>query len=188
MLAQIGVSFQVLTVEVDESIDAGESPAAYVSRLAVAKASVGRAACEARGAPQRPILAADTAVIIGGEILGKPKDAQDCVRMLGRLSGQSHEVLTAAALVNEGVTSSCLSRSRVRFREITEAEALQYWSTGEPADKAGGYAIQGRGAVFVADLRGSYSGVMGLPLFETAELLRSAAIPRWLPAPTGAAK
>jgi septum formation protein len=182
------VSFQVLTVEVDESIGAGESAAAYVSRLALEKARAGLAACEARGALQRPILAADTAVVIGGEILGKPKDAVDCARMLGRLSGRTHEVLTAAALVTEGSISSCLSSSRVRLREITAAEALEYWNTGEPADKAGSYAIQGRGAVFVADLCGSYSGVMGLPLFETAELLRSAAVPRWLPAAGGVAR
>ena len=176
-------------MEVDESISAGESPAAYVSRLAVAKARAGLAFAAARGAPQRPVLAADTAVVIGAEILGKPKDALDCARMLGRLSGRSHEVLTAAALVTtERGTSSCLSSSRVRFREISTAEALEYWNTGEPADKAGGYAIQGRGAVFVADLRGSHSGVMGLPLFETAEMLRSAAVPRWLPEASGGAR
>jgi septum formation protein len=183
------VAFQVLGVEVDESIDAGELPAAYVSRLAVAKARAGLAACETRGATPRPILAADTAVVIDGEILGKPKDAADGVRMLGRLSGRTHEVLTAVALVMSGHgTCACLSRSSVRFREIAAAEALEYWNTGEPADKAGGYAIQGRGAVFVADLRGSYSGVMGLPLFETAELLRSASVPHWLPAAQGAAR
>ena len=176
----------MLAVEVDESIDAGESPAAYVSRLALEKARAGLAACEAAGALQRPVLAADTAVVIGGEILGKPKDALDCVRMLGRLSGRSHEVLTAAALLTERGVSSCLSSSSVRFREITPVEALEYWNTGEPTDKAGSYAIQGRGAVFVADLSGSYSGVMGLPLFETAELLRAAAVPRWLPAANGA--
>ena len=176
----------MLSVEVDESTGSGESAEAYVSRLALQKARAGVAACEARGSPQRPVLAADTAVVIGGEILGKPKDALDCARMLGRLSGRTHEVLTAAALVTEGGTSSCLSSSSVRFREITTAEALEYWNTGEPADKAGSYAIQGRGAVFVADLRGSYSGVVGLPLFETAELLRAAAVPRWLPAATGA--
>ena len=180
--------FHVLTVGVDESIGAGESPAAYVSRLALAKARAGLAFAKACGALQRPVLAADTAVVIGGEILGKPKDALDCARMLGRLSGRTHEVLTAAALVTERGTSSCLSSSRVRFREITTAEALEYWNTGEPADKAGSYAIQGRGAVFVADLRGSHSGVMGLPLFETAELLRSAAVPCWLPAANGAAR
>jgi septum formation protein len=182
------VPFQVLSVAVDESTGAGESAESYVSRLALQKARAGLAACEARGAPPRPILAADTAVVIGGEILGKPKDALDCARMLGRLSGRSHEVLTAAALMTERGVSSCLSLSSVRFREITAAEALEYWKTGEPADKAGSYAIQGRGAVFVADLRGSYSGVMGLPLFETAELLRSAAVPRWLPAADGAAR
>jgi septum formation protein len=182
------VPFHVLSVEVDESTGAGESAAAYVSRLAVQKARAGLAVCEARGAPVRPILAADTAVVIGGEILGKPKNAADCTRMLGRLSGRSHEVLTAAALITERGVSSCFSSSSVRFREIATVEALEYWKTGEPVDKAGGYAIQGRGAVFVADLRGSYSGVRGLPLFETAELLRSAAVPRWLPAAGDAAQ
>jgi septum formation protein len=176
----------VLTLHVDESIAAGEPPAAYVARLAVAKAKAGLAACQAAGAPARPILAADTAVVIGGEVLGKPKDAPDCVRMLGRLSGQSHEVLTAAALLTKDGVSSCLSRSYVRLREISEPEALEYWNTAEPADKAGGYAIQGRGAVFVADLRGSYSGVMGLPLFEIADLLRAARVPCWLPVGDGA--
>jgi septum formation protein len=182
------VPFQVLSVEVDESIVAGESPAAYVSRLALAKARAGLAFAEAHGARPRPVLAADTAVVIGGEIFGKPKDALDCARMLGRLSGRSHEVLTAASLVTERGTSSCVSSSRVRLREISPAEALEYWNTGEPADKAGSYAIQGLGAVFVADLCGSHSGVMGLPLFETAELLRSAAVPRWLRAANGAAR
>ena len=185
LLSQIGVSFQVLIVEVDESIGAGEAPAAYVSRLAGAKAEAGRAASRASGAPSRPVLAADTAVVIHGEILGKPKDAVDALRMLALLSGRTHEVLTAVALATAAGSASRVSSSSVRFREITPAEAREYWDTGEPKDKAGGYAIQGRGAVFVADLHGSYSSVMGLPLFETAELLRAAGIPHPRPAAMG---
>jgi septum formation protein len=131
--------------------------------------------------PERPVLAADTAVVIDGEILGKPHGAADGVRMLQLLSGRTHEVVTSVALAAErGATRSCLSRSEVTFREITDSEAREYWNTGEPADKAGGYAIQGLGAVFVARLRGSFSGVMGLPLFETAALLQSAGVPRWI--------
>jgi septum formation protein len=180
LLSQIGVPFQVLTVEVNESIDAEEPPADYVTRLAEAKAGAGLAACAAARAPPRPVLAADTAVVIDGEILGKPTDAEDAARMLGLLSGRTHQVLTAVALGTAAGISSCVSASAVRFREIKAAEAREYWNTGEPKDKAGGYAIQGRGAVFVADLHGSYSGVMGLPLFETAEFLRSAGVSRWL--------
>jgi len=179
LLSQIGVPFQVLAVEIDESVGAGETPAAYVSRLAGAKAGAGRIVSAAFEAPHPPVLAADTAVVIDGKILGKPEDAEDALRMLALLSGRTHEVLTAVALATPAALSSCLSSSSVRFREITRAEARDYWETGEPKDKAGGYAIQGCGAVFVADLRGSYSGVMGLPLFETAELLRSAGVPRW---------
>jgi septum formation protein len=185
LLSQIGVPFQVLTIEVDESIGACEAPLAYVSRLAEAKAQAGRAVCLASAAPLRPVLAADTAVVIQGEILGKPKDAPDALRMLALLSGRTHEVLTAVAVMTDRGIAARVNSSAVRFREITPAEAREYWDTGEPKDKAGGYAIQGRGAVFVAELHGSYSGVMGLPLFETAELLRAARVPRWLAGATG---
>jgi len=180
LLSQIGVPFQVLTVEVNESIDAAEAPVDYVTRLAEAKAGAGLAACATARAPLRPVLAADTTVVIDGETLGKPADAEDAARMLGLLSGRTHQVLTAVALGTAEGIAACVSASAVRFREIKAAEAREYWNTGEPKDKAGGYAIQGRGAVFVAELHGSYSGVMGLPLFETAELLRSAGVPRWL--------
>jgi septum formation protein len=176
LLEQIGVPFQVLSVTVDESLGYGEKPGAYVSRLAVAKAGAG---LEAAGAAARPVLAADTAVVVGGEILGKPAGKDDAVRMLRLLSGRTHEVLTSIALAANGRTTSRVSRSEVTFREITGAEAGAYWDTGEPRDKAGGYAIQGLGAVFIAQLRGSFSGVMGLPLFETAALLEAAGVPRW---------
>ncbi|HTV94507.1 MAG TPA: Maf family protein [Steroidobacteraceae bacterium] len=177
LLAQIGVPFQTLSVNVDESIAPAEGPLGYVSRLAAAKARAGFA--QARAARRHPVLGADTAVVVDGAILGKPADGADAQRMLGLLSARTHEVLTAVALATaEGVIDR-VSRSAVRFREIPPMEAREYWSTGEGRDKAGAYAIQGYGAVFVAELRGSYSGVMGLPLFETAELLRSAGVPRW---------
>ena len=184
LLQQIGVPFQVLSVIVDESPESGEEPLAYVSRVAAAKAGAGRqvAACGGRavgGASDRPVLAADTAVVIGGEILGKPTGKDDGVRMLRLLSGRTHEVLTSIALAAGGRTRSCVSRSEVTFRVFSVAEAGAYWDTGEPHDKAGGYAVQGLGAVFVAQLRGSFSGVMGLPLFETAGLLQAAGVPRW---------
>ena len=180
LLSQIGVPFHILSVSIDESIAAGESPAAYVSRLAEAKAGAGRRHPQVVASPGRPVLAADTTVVIDGEILGKPIDAGDAERMLKRLSGRTHEVLTAVALATANGLRSCISRSEVTFRSIGMKEARDYWNTGEPRDKAGGYAIQGRGAVFVADLRGSYSGVMGLPLYETAEFLQAAGVPRWL--------
>jgi septum formation protein len=173
-------------VEVDESVAPGEGPAAYVSRIAAAKADAGwRLRQQSAQSPPHPVLAADTAVVIDGEILGKPADDADAARMLRLLSGRTHEVLTAVALAAADRRASYLSRSEVAFRHISAAEARDYWHTGEPRDKAGGYAIQGFGAVFVADLRGSYSGVMGLPLYETAEFLRSAGVPLWCGASTG---
>jgi septum formation protein len=181
LLEQIGVPFQILSVSIDESIAAAEAPPAYVSRLAEAKADAGRRQAQAVGSAARPVLAADTAVVIDGEILGKPTDCGDAERMLRQLSGRTHEVLTAVALATAGRLASCVSRSEVTFRAIGMLEAREYWNTGEPCDKAGAYAIQGRGAVFVTDLHGSYSGVMGLPLYETAEFLKEAGVPIWHP-------
>ena len=178
LLAQIGVHFQLLSVDVDESIAAGEAAARYVSRLAQAKAAAGLVRRVAGS--RRPVLGADTAVVAAGAILGKPADCADAERMLALLSARTHEVLTAVALATDDGVLSHLSRSEVTFREIAPAEAREYWNTGEGRDKAGGYAIQGYGAVFVSGLRGSYSGVMGLPLFETAQLLRAADVPCWL--------
>jgi septum formation protein len=174
LLQQIGVPFQVVAVSVDESPRALEPPDHYVTRLASAKA---QAAVDGN---RRAVLAADTAVVLDGKIFGKPADRGDALRMLGELSGRTHTVLTAVALIAPAGLDTRLSRSEVTFRAIGAVEAQNYWDTGEPCDKAGAYAIQGRAAVFVAELRGSYSGVMGLPLFETAELLGLAGVPRWL--------
>jgi septum formation protein len=168
----------VLSVNVDESIAACEAAERYVLRLARAKAAAGLARRNA--ARHAPVLGADTAVVAGGAILGKPADCKDAERMLGLLSARTHEVLTAVALATDDGVLSHLSRSEVTFREITSEEARDYWNTGEGRDKAGAYAIQGYGAVFVSALHGSYSGVMGLPLFETAELLHAAGVPCWL--------
>jgi len=174
LLAQIGVPFRIASSAVDESVLPGELPRNYVTRLARAKALAVRAADESL-----PVLAADTTVVIDGVLLGKPADAGEGLRMLQLLSGRTHEVLTAVALAGvTGVTES-LSASRVSFRAVTAAECAAYWHSGEPRDKAGGYAIQGLAAVFVNALHGSYSGVMGLPLYETAQLLRAAGIACW---------
>jgi len=174
LLAQIGVPFRIASSAVDESVLPGELPRNYVTRLARAKALAVRAADESL-----PVLAADTTVVIDGVLLGKPADAGEGLRMLQLLSGRTHEVLTAVALAGVSGVSESLSASQVSFRAVTAAECAAYWHSGEPRDKAGGYAIQGLAAVFVNALHGSYSGVMGLPLYETAQLLRAAGIACW---------
>lgn len=182
LLQQIGVAHVVRVADVDERVQDGELPADYVLRLARAKASAVFAAPTAPRAAnglRLPVLGADTTVVIDDRILGKPADLADCRAMLSRLAGREHEVLSAIALVHEGGSDARLSRSRVRFRPIAAGEIDRYWASGEPRDKAGGYAIQGLGAVFVEALAGSYSGVMGLPLFETATLLVAAGVPVW---------
>jgi septum formation protein len=177
LLQQIGVPFRVVATAVDEAVLPGEAPRAYVTRLAAAKADAGWQS--SRDATDTPVLAADTAVVLDGKILGKPADREDAEGMLRQLSGRTHEVLTAIALRTASGLQSRISRSEVTFRRITADEAQAYWETGESSDKAGAYAIQGRAAIFVADLRGSYSGVMGLPLFETADLLSDAGVWHW---------
>jgi len=177
LLRQIGVSFQVIGVELDETARADEAPLAYVARLAEAKAAAGWQRSRSLG--NAPVLAADTAVVLDGRILGKPADMENATSMLRELSSRTHEVLTAVAVRTGAGTQLKVSRSMVTFRSIDAAEARDYWETGEPRDKAGAYAIQGYAAVFIADLEGSYSGVMGLPLFETAQLLEAAGIGRW---------
>ncbi|MGI9246068.1 MAG: Maf family protein [Steroidobacteraceae bacterium] len=169
LLQQIAVAHEVRPVDVDETPRVGEPPARYALRLAEEKA---RALWE-RLPPgeRRPVLAADTTVALGAEILGKPSDRDDALRILRRLSGREHEVHTAVALLHAGGADARVSTSRVSFRPLTDAEIEWYWSTGEPADKAGAYGVQGYGAIFVRHLAGSYSGVMGLPLYEAWELL-----------------
>lgn len=175
LLLQIGVAHQQFSVNLDESRLDGEGPAAYVARLALAKAEAGWRSLGPR--PPRPVLGADTAVVVDAAILGKPRDRDHGLAMLALLSGRWHEVLSAVALVEGERRSLRIQESRVRFRRLDDAERIAYWDSGEPLDKAGGYAIQGRAAAFIAELQGSYSGVMGLPLYETAELLREFAVP-----------
>jgi septum formation protein len=172
LLWQIGVAHRVAIADIDEQPRAGESVGECVQRLALAKA-------KAVWQPDLPVLGADTAVVLDGEMLGKPRDRHSALAMLARLSGRRHRVLTAVALVDARASQLRLNDSEVEFRVVESAECARYWDSGEPRDKAGGYAIQGLGAVFVRRVHGSYSGVMGLPLFETAELLDAAGIPRW---------
>lgn len=168
MLRQLRLSFDMTPANIDETPRDDEVPEAYVERLAREKA---RAAWETLEAPDAPVLAADTAVVLDGRILGKPADEADAARMLTSLSGRRHDVLTAIAVRTAAREEVAISQTDVAFRPLRPDEIADYWRTGEPAGKAGGYAIQGLGALFVRDIRGSYSGVVGLPLFETAQLL-----------------
>ena len=177
LLQQIGVPFRLIGAELDETPLPGEAPVDYVSRLAAAKADAGWQ--RTRDTEPAPVLAADTAVVLDGRILGKPRDKLDGQNMLLELSGRRHQVLTAVAVRSSAGTEVKISGSWVTFRPLDAAEAAAYWNTGEPRDKAGGYAIQGYAAIFIADLKGSYSGVMGLPLFETAALLNAAGVAVW---------
>jgi septum formation protein len=182
LLWQLGVPHRVAVADVHEDALAGEPAAACVQRLALAKATkIWQAAAfpGACTAALLPVLGADTAVVLDGEMLGKPADREAALGMLARLSGRTHQVLTAVALVGAHGSTQRLSESEVKFRALAAAEGAAYWESGEPRDKAGGYAIQGLGAVFVSELRGSYSGVVGLPLFETAALLDAAGVARW---------
>ncbi|MEE9265911.1 MAG: Maf family protein [Gammaproteobacteria bacterium] len=174
LLNQLDVSFRILDLEIDESMFANETPDALVQRLAVLKAETGRGLLADGGA--HLVLGADTIVVQNGEVLGKPRDASHACELLMGLSGCCHRVLSAVALASADDTGMRLSESRVCFRQLSKQECEAYAATGEPLDKAGGYAIQGRAAAFVSDLQGSYSGVVGLPLYETAELLREAGV------------
>ncbi len=173
LLASIGIEVELAPVDIDETPLPGELPATYVTRLARAKAEAGAVGSVL------PTLGSDTAVIVDDRILGKPRDREHARSMLGELAGRSHQVLTAVAIVGPaGLLDVCVA-TRVVMRPISQAEIDAYWSTAEPVDKAGGYAIQGRAAVFVERIDGSHSSVVGLPLFETAELLRRQGVPLW---------
>lgn len=180
LLTQAGVRFDTIIFrdapradkEVDETPQAREAPAVYVERLARAKAEHGWRIVAWRHLLPQPVLAADTALEFAGEIIGKPQDASDAGRILRALAGHSHRVLTAVAVAFDGRIESALSVSEVRFGALDEAEIRRYVASGEPLDKAGAYGIQGRAALFVEHLAGSYTGVMGLPLFETGALFK----------------
>ena len=168
ILTMLGLNFSAAGVDVDEQRLAGEAPDAMVLRLAAAKAK----AAQARST--QLVIGADTVVVVAGEPFGKPQDQEDALRMLAALSDGPHQVLTGVAVQSRSGIETILSNTEVRFREIRPDEALAYWQSGEPRDKAGAYAIQGRGGVFVVSIAGSYSGVVGLPVFETTRLLRNA--------------
>ena len=177
LLAQIGVDFHVLVPEVNETAWARETARNYVARIARAKASVSWMRICADSMPRYPVLAADTAVMVGRRIFGKPMTDEAAQEMLKTLSGRTHQVLTAIAITYENRMQIATSVSSVKFRRLSDAEITRYVASGEPQDKAGGYAVQGLAAAFIARLEGSYSGVMGLPLFETARLLKTFGIP-----------
>jgi septum formation protein len=176
LLAQIGVPFSLIDVSVDETPSPTESPEAYVERVAREKALAGLASLSDQDGC---VLGADTSVVLDQHILGKPVDRADGLAMLAALSGRTHRVMTAVALASRTACDVRVVISEVSFRVIEQAEAERYWASGEPADKAGGYAIQGWGAVFVSQLHGSYSAVVGLPLCETAQLVDAFGLPRW---------
>ena len=174
LLELIGVPHVVTPAEIDETPAAAEPPTTYVSRLARDKAAAVR-----RLHTDLPVLAADTTVYVDGNILEKPRDEGDCIRMLGLLSGRTHDVYTGLCVIGDATPAVSCVQTAVEFRRISEKEMRAYWASGEPRGKAGAYAIQGLGAVFVEKITGSYTNVMGLPLFETAQALRSHGIAVW---------
>lgn len=186
LLAQIGVRFHLLLFrdlpnadpEVNEDTHPGETPHDYVVRVCVAKAEGGWKRMQQRTLPRSPVLSADTTVALDGRILTKPVDRAEAAAMLSALSGRRHEVLTAVALKYDERVELAVSRTEVEFRPLSEDEIRHYVATGEADDKAGGYAIQGRAGQFIVEIRGSYSGVMGLPLYETAQLIERMGMPQ----------
>ncbi|MDM0006414.1 nucleoside triphosphate pyrophosphatase [Variovorax sp. J22G73] len=180
LLGQLGVRHALLLADASEDAESleavlpNEAPATYVQRVTALKLDAAVARLHRRGLAKAPVLCADTTVALGRTILGKPEDEQDAARMLLLLSGATHRVLTAVALQHGAQRFAALSVSRVRFAKITDAQVARYAHSGEPLGKAGAYAIQGAAAAFIEHISGSYSGIMGLPMFETAELLRGA--------------
>ncbi len=181
LLDLIGVPHLVTPADIDETPLPGEPGDRYVMRLAREKATTVR-----RQMADLPVLAADTTVHVDGHILEKPQSEQDCLRMLGLLSGRRHQVYTGICVISDAAPTTRCAATEVEFRAISRAEMQAYWASGEPQGKAGAYAIQGLGAVFVAGIVGSYTGVMGLPLFETAEMLREHGVAVWNGALRGA--
>ncbi len=179
LLDQIGVMHSVVRVSVPEQMATGESALAYVQRLAREKAAAGFAELQQQKLPLAPVLGADTLGLIDGVVLEKPRDKAHARQILRQLSGRTHEVITAIALHSQTQQAQRLTVTRVTFRELSDAEIDAYWETGEPQDKAGGYGIQGLGAVFVKEIHGSYSCVVGLPIEATCELLREFRVPWW---------
>jgi len=183
LLKQIGVNFEILLmretlprpVDVDETPKKGESPTDYVCRIARAKAEAGWKRLVQRGLPLKPLLVADTVVAFKGRIFGKPENPAHAEEILTALSGQTHQVLTSVAVAAQNKIQECLSTTVVRLRDISQSEIRSYLTSGESSgesyNKAGAYAIQGKAAVFIMEISGSYSGILGLPLFETAQLL-----------------
>lgn len=174
LLAQVGVRARVEVADIDESVRPDEDPAAYVRRLAL-----GKARAVAARAGGLPVLGADTSVVVDGVVLGKPADAPDAAAMLRQLSGRAHRVLTAVALYADGREDWRLSDTQVWFRDLDDGLIGRYVASGEPLDKAGGYGIQGLGGALVTRLEGSYTGVVGLPLAETIDLLQAYNVPFW---------
>lgn len=185
LLKQIGVNFELLLLrefpaarqDIDETPVTDELPDQYVLRVARQKAEVGAQRVQERRLPALAVLSADTSVVLDGEVIGKPADAQAAATTLRRLSGKTHRVYSAIALSQWGQVNTALSVTEVGFRDLSDEEIRRYVATGEPMDKAGAYAIQGRAAAFIASIAGSYSGVMGLPLFETVGLLKKINFP-----------
>ena len=180
LLKQVGVTFEIVLLredprrgaDVDETPKPGEKPEAYALRVACAKAELAATYMGRRALPARPVLAADTTVVCDGRIIGKPTDRDDAARILKLLSGRQHEVISAVGVAMQGRLEPAVSVSKVWFRPLSGDEISRYVATGEPLDKAGAYGIQGRAAVFVTRIEGSFSGIMGLPLAETSDLLR----------------
>ncbi|CAH0991066.1 dTTP/UTP pyrophosphatase [Sinobacterium norvegicum] len=179
LLQQAGVSFERVVADIDETPLDSESPRDYVERLALAKAVAVQSLIASSGRPMRPVLGSDTCVVIDGQILGKPVDQADATAMLTRLSSSQHQVMTSVAVVDHRQQQALVSITDVTFRAISASEISAYWHSGEPADKAGSYGIQGKGGLFVEHLSGSYTGVVGLPLAETEFLLQQFGLSCW---------
>ncbi|GAB1263753.1 Maf family protein [Aurantivibrio infirmus] len=188
ILDQIGVKYDLLSVSVDESLLSGENPVQTVTRLAELKAKAGLeqlkaeslpSILESSNPPNITVLGADTIVVISDEILGKPINQSHAAEMLNKLSGTTHQVMSAVSLQSQECVETAVSITEVSFKEIHEQEIADYWRSGEPLDKAGGYGIQGLGAIFVTKIHGSYSGVVGLPIETLVPLLNKFKIPTW---------